>query len=86
MDNFVFLLVLESKYYMAYTWKNPLMGWKGWLTLLGVIDTFGGGWKLLKPLGLGWVGMIDKLLLSLPLSEWSDFCPIYFVSGTQIGK
>ena len=50
MDNFVFLLVLESKYYMAYTWKNPLMGWKGWLTLLGV---GGGDWHL-----WGWVEVI----------------------------
>lgn len=57
MDNFVFLLVLESKFYMAYTWKNPLRGWWGLFTLLGmgrgdlhlwgwveVIKTFGGGW------------------------------------------
>ena len=29
--------------------------------------------------------MIDKLLLVLPLSEQSDCCPIYFVSGPQIG-
>ena len=50
MDNFVFLLVLESKYYMAYTWKKSLKGWKGWLTLLGV---GGGDWHL-----WGWVEVI----------------------------